>query len=87
MIAYLLRRLALAVPTLLGVLVLLFILFFWIASPQKIAQRVLGEKATAEAVKEWVAKKGYDKPRFYHAEASGLAKITRLRSVSAKYGM
>ncbi len=76
MIAYLLRRLALAVPTLLGVLVLLFILFFWIASPQKIAQRVLGEKATAEAVKEWVAKKGYDKPRFYHAEASGLAKIT-----------
>ena len=61
MFAYIAKRILLMLPTLLGVLVLLFILFFWIASPQKIAQRVLGEKATAGAVKEWVAKKGYDK--------------------------
>jgi peptide/nickel transport system permease protein len=82
MTSYILRRILLAVPTLIGVLVLLFILFFWIASPEKIARRVLGEKARADSVQEWIKKKGYDKPRFYNEQAQGIHRLTDTLFVS-----
>lgn len=81
MLAYIIRRLLLGIPTLLGVLFILFSLFYWIASPKNIALRSLGEKATSEQVEEWIKQHGYDKPKFFHAEAEGLAKITDTRLV------
>ncbi len=71
MLAYIIRRSILGIPTLLGVLFILFCLFFWIASPESIARRSLGEKATVTAVQEWIVKKGYNLPKFYNADVEG----------------
>lgn len=76
MITHVLRRILLAVPTVIGVLLLLFTLFFWISSPDKIARKMLGEKAKPEAIREWIAAKGYDLPRFHNAQASGIGRFT-----------
>ena len=65
---YVLRRVLQAIPTILGVLFILFALFFMVSSPQKIAQRILGEKATEEQVEQWVADHGYDKPLFWNSD-------------------
>ena len=56
MIAYLLRRLLLAVPTLIGVNLLLFTLFFVISSPDDMARAQLGAKrVTTEAIERELA--------------------------------
>ena len=41
------------IPTVLGVLFILFSLFFWIAKPEHIAVKALGEKARAEQIEQW----------------------------------
>ncbi|MBP6382070.1 MAG: ABC transporter permease [Pseudomonadales bacterium] len=77
MIAYLLRRLLLAVPTLIGVNLLLFTLFFVISSPDDMARAQLGAKrVTPEAIERWKADRGYDKPLFWNARASGSGRFT-----------
>jgi peptide/nickel transport system permease protein len=77
MIAYLLRRLLYAVPILIGVNVLTFALFFLVNTPDDMARLHLGVKrVTADAVAKWKAERGYDKPLFVNAKASGLAKVT-----------
>lgn len=77
MIAYLLRRLLLAIPTLIGVNLLLFTLFFVISSPDDMARAQLGAKrVTAEAIQRWKADRGYDKPLFWNAAASGTMRLT-----------
>ena len=77
MIAYLLRRLLLAVPTLIGVNLLLFTLFFVISSPDDMARAQLGAKrVTPEAIERWKADRGYDKPLFWNAQASGGERFT-----------
>lgn len=77
MIAYLLRRLLLAVPTLIGVNLLLFTLFFVISSPDDMARAQLGAKrVTPEAIERWKADRGYDKPLFWNAQASGAERFT-----------
>jgi peptide/nickel transport system permease protein len=77
MIAYLLRRLLLAVPTLIGVNLLLFTLFFVISSPDDMARAQLGAKrVTPEAIERWKADRGYDKPLFWNARASGSGRLT-----------
>ncbi len=62
MAAYLVRRLAYGFLTVLGVLMLLFILFFAVTDPQDIARKALGERAPADAVQQWIVNHGYDKP-------------------------
>ena len=62
MLAYVLRRAAYGVFVVLGVLLLLFVLFFQIASPDDVARRALGEKALPEVIEQWKANHGYDKP-------------------------
>lgn len=79
MLAYIIRRILMGIPTVLGVLFILFALFFWIASPELMAKRVLGEKAKEEQIQQWIKEKGYDLPKFYNEEASGLSKITETR--------
>ncbi|MGI9591289.1 MAG: ABC transporter permease [Myxococcota bacterium] len=62
MLAYIARRLAYGFLTVLGVLGLLFALFFLYATPEVMARRALGEKAPPEVIEQWVVNHGYDKP-------------------------
>ncbi len=82
MLAYITRRILMGIPTVLGVLFLLFVLFFWIASPELIAKRVLGEKATPQQIEGWIKEKGYDLPKFYNENESGIKKITNTRFIN-----
>ncbi len=69
MLAYLLRRAGYAVLTLLGVLGLLFAVFFLTAAPEDIARRALGDRVSGEVIQQWIANHGYDRPLFWNPEA------------------
>lgn len=60
--AYVIRRLLYGVGVVLGVLFLLFILFFTVTKPEDIARRALGEKASPEVIEQWKVNHGYDRP-------------------------
>ena len=62
MITYLLRRLLVAIPTLVGVLVLTWFLFFHSASPEAIARRHLSTNPTPDHVTSWIQDRGLDQP-------------------------
>jgi len=59
MLAYIVRRLAYGFATVLGVLFVLFVLFFAVADPDDMAIRAIGERASQAA---WKRNHGYDKP-------------------------
>ena len=69
MLAYLIRRTAWGAVTVLGVLGLLFVLFFLYATPQDMARRAVGEKAPAEVLQRWITNHGYDRPRVWNPSA------------------
>ena len=56
---YVARRLLMGIPTVFGVLFLLFSLFFLYANPRDIARTALTEKATESQVQEWLQLHGY----------------------------
>ena len=60
--AYVIRRLVYGVGVVLGVLFLLFILFFTVTKPDDIARRALGDKAPPEVIEQWKVNHGYDRP-------------------------
>jgi len=64
-INYVIRRLLLAVPTVLGVCLFTFLLFNVFASPEAIARKQLGKNPTEGQVKTWIAAHGMDKPMFF----------------------
>ena len=66
MIAYLVRRVLFGALTILGVLLLLFVLFFLVATPDDIARKAVGEKAGPEALAQWKTAHGYDRPRLWN---------------------
>jgi peptide/nickel transport system permease protein len=66
--AYIVRRLAYSLVTVLGVLLLLFVLFFLVTNPDDIARKAVGEKAPPQALEQWKKNHGYDKPRFWNHE-------------------
>jgi peptide/nickel transport system permease protein len=75
--AYIVRRLLYAIPILIGVNLLTFVLFFVVNSPDDMAVSQLGAKyVTPEAIENWKAKNGYDKPLFYNEAAEGLGAVT-----------
>ncbi|MFN0041189.1 MAG: ABC transporter permease [Burkholderiales bacterium] len=77
MIRYLIRRVLYAVPILIGVNLLTFVLFFVVNSPDDMARMQLGQKrVTEEAVQKWKVERGYDKPLLHNAAATGFAQIT-----------
>ena len=76
MLAYLVRRALYAVPIVLGIVVITFVLFFVVNKPEDMARRTLGPKATSEAVAAWVRAHGYDLPPFFNASQAGLDKVT-----------
>lgn len=78
MIQYLIRRLLYAVPLLVGVNVLTFLLFFVVNSPDDMARMQLGQKhVTQEAVEKWKHERGYDLPLFWNGQAPGEAKVSQ----------
>jgi len=64
MAAFLLRRIAYGCLTVLGVLFLLFVLFFAITDPDDIARKAVGERARPEVYAQWKSNHGYDRPLF-----------------------
>ncbi|EGV32412.1 ABC-type transporter, integral membrane subunit [Thiorhodococcus drewsii AZ1] len=77
MIAYIVRRLLYAIPILVGVNLITFLLFFVVNSPDDMARMQLGEKrVTEEAVQAWKDDHGYGKPLLYNAGGEGLARFT-----------
>ncbi len=69
--AYLLRRLLYTIPIIFGVMLLTFLLFYVVQSPRSMALRILGPKASPQAVENWLHNRGYDKPLFINTRAGG----------------
>ncbi len=77
MISYIIRRLLYAVPILIGVNLITFVLFFFVNNPDDMARIQLGVKrVTPEAIVKWKADRGYDKPLLYNSAAEGVGRIT-----------
>ncbi|QBQ53088.1 ABC transporter permease [Nitrosococcus wardiae] len=77
MLAYIIRRILYAIPILVGINILTFILFFGINSPDDMARVHLGTKrVTQEAIEAWKRERGYDKPLFWNKDAEGKEKFT-----------
>lgn len=77
MTAYIIRRLLYAIPILIGVNVLTFVLFFVVNSPDDMARMHLGNKrVTDQAIESWKQEHGYEKPLLYNAGADGMGKLT-----------
>jgi peptide/nickel transport system permease protein len=77
MFAYLVRRLAYAIPILIGVNLLTFYLFFVVNSPDDMARLHLGVKrVTPEAIEKWKTERGYDKPLLYNVDANAAGRLT-----------
>jgi len=77
MLAYIIRRLLYAIPIVVGIVVLTFILFFVVNTPDDMARRILGEKADSpEAIATWKREHGYDLPYFFNPAERGLGKLT-----------
>jgi peptide/nickel transport system permease protein len=76
MFAYIVRRMAYALPILIGVNLLTFYLFFVVNTPDDMARMHLGTKrVTAEAVEKWKVEHGYDKPLLYNESGIGMEKL------------
>ncbi len=77
MMAYFLRRLLYALPIVLGVNLLTFVLFFVVNTPDDMARMQLGERrVTAQAIELWKAERGYDRPLFWDASRTGVNQLT-----------
>ena len=77
MLAYIIRRLLYVVPTLLGVNVLVFVLFFMVNTPDDMARQALGEKNMDPLqVERWKEAHGYEVPLFWNGEAKGAQCLT-----------
>jgi peptide/nickel transport system permease protein len=62
MLNYIIRRLLYAVPILFGVMILTFVLFRGLQTPQFIASQAVGAKAPQAAKEEFIKKEGLDQP-------------------------
>jgi peptide/nickel transport system permease protein len=77
MLAYIVRRVAYAVPILIGVNLLTFYLFFVVNSPEDMARLHLGVKrVTPEAIDKWKAERGYDRPLVFNEAVNGSERFT-----------
>jgi peptide/nickel transport system permease protein len=75
--AYIVRRVLYAIPILIGVNLITFVLFFVVNTPDDMARMQLGAKrVTPEAIERWKIQHGYDKPLLWNAKAEGSARLT-----------
>jgi len=73
MFAYIVRRLLYAIPILVGVNLLTFLLFFIVNTPDDMARMQLGAKrVTPEAIEKWKAERGYDLPLLWNSSEESL---------------
>ena len=78
MIQYIIRRALYALPLLMGVNILTFVLFFVLNSPDDMARMQLGQKhVTEEAIQNWKHQHGYDLPLLWNEKSEASAKITQ----------
>jgi peptide/nickel transport system permease protein len=77
MLAYIVRRVLYAIPILIGVNLITFVLFFVVNTPDDMARMHLGAKrVTPEAIEKWKQERGYDKDLLWNEGAPGAAKFT-----------
>lgn len=77
MLAYIIRRILYAIPILIGVNLITFILFFMVNSPDDMARAHLGQKhITQQTIDQWKTQQGYNKPLFYNPQAHDVYVIT-----------
>ncbi|MCU7880741.1 MAG: ABC transporter permease [Candidatus Thiodiazotropha sp. (ex Lucinoma aequizonata)] len=77
MMAYIIRRIFYAIPILIGVNIITFMLFFVVNSPEDMARMNLGMKRiTPEAIQQWKEERGYDKPTLYNEAKEGIEQVT-----------
>lgn len=77
MIQYILRRILYALPLLMGVNILSFILFFVVNSPDDMARMQLGQKhVTEQAIQNWKHQHGYDLPMLWNQKEKASKKVT-----------
>jgi len=77
MFAYILKRILYAIPILIGVNLITFMLFFMVNSPDDMARAQLGAKqVTPQMIEAWKVDKGYDKPLFINKKAEGVKQVT-----------
>jgi peptide/nickel transport system permease protein len=77
MLRYVLRKIGYGVLILLGVNLITFVLFFAVNTPDDMARLQLGGKrVTAEAIENWKAVRGYDKPLFWNGAQEAQKKVT-----------
>lgn len=73
MIAYIIRRALYAIPILIGVNIITFVLFFVVNSPDDVAKLHLGQKhITSQQIEDWKRERGYDLPLFFNSKEDGL---------------
>jgi peptide/nickel transport system permease protein len=78
MLSYILRRTLYALPLLLGINILTFLLFFVVNTPDDMARMHLGQKhVTPEAMTKWKHERGYDLPLLWNEAAAGAGKATQ----------
>lgn len=76
MLHYLFKRLLYAIPILIGVNVITFILFFMVNTPDDMARIHLGDRRiTTEQIEQWKVTHGYDKPLLYNNNSDGFNKV------------
>lgn len=77
MLTYILRRILYAIPILMGVNIITFVLFFIVNSPDDMARMHLGGKrVTPEAIITWKQERGYDLPLLYNSNKIGIDQFT-----------
>ena len=77
MLNYAIRRCLYAVLVLVGVNLLTFMLFFTVNTPDDMARlNIGGKRVTQEQIVKWKVERGYDKPLYWNAAATGTRKAT-----------
>jgi ABC-type dipeptide/oligopeptide/nickel transport systems, permease components len=77
MLTYITRRLLYAIPLLIAVNILTFVLFFVVNSPDDMARMQLGQKhVTEQAVQNWKRQHGYDLPLLWNDAEEGGKHLT-----------
>jgi peptide/nickel transport system permease protein len=72
-LAYIVRRVLYAIPIIVGVNLITFLLFFVVNTPDDMARMQLGAKrVTPEAIDKWKAERGYDKPLLWNSKTSSV---------------
>lgn len=75
--AYIIRRTLYAIPILIGVNLITFLLFFVVNSPEDMAVAQLGDRYVShDAIERWIKTNGYDKPLFFNNHAQGIEKLS-----------